>query len=345
MAYRVFVSYSHDDTETVQGIVHVLEENGLRPTWDKDLVWGYGFHEQIRRAIAHAHIFMPIITESSSRRGWVHQEIGYAWALNIPVLPICLDQEPGQMLRELQALIWDGDLDKLRRALSLRNIEGIIRARQQGTHALYECAAFDEDRTALIADWATRVWEIGGAGRVRQKGALSSFHIPTSPVGSQAWQARYGSMHVSEYRCRLLREERLSLQRHAAQAGCSLIIDPTLDYSAYGPAARRVRLRSLLDFLQSDIVADVVIAVHERLDVAQNVIVLGDWWTAESVSAAQGKGYMQTIFTRHAPTVDARQTLFDAELNECLAAMGVSAEHSRAAVIELLQGIIAGIKE
>jgi len=72
--------------------------------WDKTFSYGHGFHEQIKRFIAHAHIFLPVITEASSRRGVVHQEIGYAMALNVPVLPVTVGIIPGEMLQPLHVV-------------------------------------------------------------------------------------------------------------------------------------------------------------------------------------------------------------------------------------------------
>ncbi len=86
-SYRVFISHSHKDRRLVKNIVKALEGNGLKPMWDRNFMSGHGFHEQIKNFIAHAHVFMPFFTEASSKRGWVHQEIGYAMALNVSVLP------------------------------------------------------------------------------------------------------------------------------------------------------------------------------------------------------------------------------------------------------------------
>lgn len=63
----------------------ILEQNGLTPVWDRSFSFGYGFHEQIENYIAHAHVFIPVITAESNKRGWVHQEIGYAKALHVPI--------------------------------------------------------------------------------------------------------------------------------------------------------------------------------------------------------------------------------------------------------------------
>jgi TIR domain len=102
--YRVFISYSHDETKLAQRIAAYLHGNGMLSLWDKDIAPGSGFHDEIKKFINYSHVFLPIITESSSARGWVHQEIGYAMALNIPVLPVTVGRPPGEMLSGLQAI-------------------------------------------------------------------------------------------------------------------------------------------------------------------------------------------------------------------------------------------------
>lgn len=64
---------------------------------DRNFAFGVGFHDQIRRFVEYAHVFMPVITRPScfeqttdiaatqaaeqcqrpGASGWVHQEIGY----------------------------------------------------------------------------------------------------------------------------------------------------------------------------------------------------------------------------------------------------------------------------
>lgn len=90
--YRIFISYSHKDKDRAEKLAKTLKENGLNPIYDKHFEGGFGFTDQIKKFIAHAHVFVPLITKSSSQRGWVHQEIGYAAALNVPIMPIMIDR-------------------------------------------------------------------------------------------------------------------------------------------------------------------------------------------------------------------------------------------------------------
>jgi hypothetical protein len=319
--YRIFISYSHEDRRLAERVVRILEENGLQPMWDEHLQWGGRFSDQIRNLIAFSHAFIPLITESSSKRGWVHQEIGYAMALNVPVLPICLGRLPGEMLSELQATVLDElgkDTEVLRTLLSKRTFESLIRRAQEEHRPLYECADYQEDRTRMMVIYASKILEFGHYGHVYQKGALSSFHIPDRSLSHSVWQARWGSTEVTEYRKRLLRSEREVLEKHARKKGCTLMIDPSLDFEKYGKKARKVRLETLLGFLTSMPRDKIRIAIREGMPKSESLTIVGDWFAAESVSASIGKGYRQTIFTRYAPTVQSKIDEFEEEVNEVI---------------------------
>jgi hypothetical protein len=344
--YRVFISYSHQDAELVDRISSILEENGLLPMLDRSFSSGHGFTNQIRNFISHAHVFMPVITKESSSRGWVHQEIGYAMALNIPVLPISNGQMPGQMIQELQAVRWeDGKYwRKINKPkLDMKVFDSLVRRAQLESQALFECAQYQEERTAMMVAYAKKVLELDAHGHVRQKGALSSFHIPDKPITHPDWDARYGSLKPGDYRCRLQRDERLALEEHARQDGCSLIIKPSLTYSKYGESSRRARLTELLAFLESMPDHLVRVAVSERMPTSSNITMVGNWFLAESVSAAIGGGYQQTIFTRHAPSIQAKLELFDREIGELLKTQPGGAANSRKFVLKSIVSIIKKI--
>jgi len=320
---RVFVSYSREDSELVKKIVKTLEDNGLLPLWDQNFRFGSGFHEQIKKYIAYAHVFMPVLTEGSIRRGWVHQEIGYAMALNIPVLPVTKDQTPGGMLAQLLAVPLSEDKEKLRQQLSEEVFLRIVATAREKTHALFECAELRQDRTQMMIDYTESVLDLGYCGRVRQKGGLSSFHIPDKPVNDEVWRDRYGD-HYDQHRCLRQRKERQALEKHARKEGCMLIVDPYIDFQVYGPKAKAARIRSLMLFLKSadkDLV-DIVVTRPEPRE--HHVTIVGNWFSAEAMSVYPKTGILQTIFTRHGPTVQNRIEAFDEEFGGYLKQQGLT---------------------
>jgi hypothetical protein len=344
--YRVFISYFHEDAELVERISSTLDENGLQPMLDKSFASGHGFTDQIKNFIAHSHVFMPVITKESSSRGWVHQEIGYAMALNIPVLPISNGQMPGQMIQELQAVRWEEGkywrrINKPK--LDMKVFDSLVRRAQLESQALFECAQYHEERTTMIVAYAKKVLELGALGHVRQKGGLSSFHIPDTPITHPDWETRYELLKPGDYRCRLQLEERLALEEHARQSGCSLMIKPSLTYSKYGESARKARLTELLAFLESMPDHLVRVAVSERMPTSANITMVGNWFLAESVSAAIGGGYQQTIFTRHAPSILAKLEMFDREFEELLKMQPGGAANSKRFVLKSIASMIKNI--
>lgn len=340
-AYRVFISYSHDDRDLADRVVAILSDNGLRPVWDRDFEFGRGFHEQIKTRIAHAHVFLPIVTEKSSLRGWVHQEIGFAMALNVPVLPVGRGAIPGQMLEQLLAVRLDRELKAASRQLSHDVFERLVASFRDPSLAHYTCTQLREERAEAMARHAQEVLDVGEFGRVRQLGALSSFHIPDQVISDQVWKERHPPGEFpGEYHCKLQRAERLALDKHARHSGCSLIVNPDV-YGRVGRAPLAARLKPLREFLASMPDELVTVAVDPKLPSAANVTLVGDWFAAESVSMA---GPRQTNFTTHAPSMQSRIQQFDEELHSVLKATKVRPEDSRRIALRKIDRIISSLK-
>ena len=86
-SFRVFVSYSHEDKALAKTAVTRLESLGFHVLWDQRFNPGRSFTEAIKTRIACSHLFLPLLTANSVSRSWVHQEIGYAMGMEVPVLP------------------------------------------------------------------------------------------------------------------------------------------------------------------------------------------------------------------------------------------------------------------
>jgi hypothetical protein len=344
-SYRVFVSYSHGDRDHAETVVDILESNGLRVLWDKHFKYGHGFQKEIRTFIAHAHAFLPLITPGASQRGWVHQEIGYAMALNVPILPVTVDiPRPGEMLADLHAIQVGVDLNGLETELSKKTVADLVAEFRDTKFAQFESAELPEDRARMLAEYTEQAFKLnGGPSLVRQKGALSSFHIPNVPINDAEWRDRWGEVPRSEFLRKQQLRERKAFQRHAEGCGCRIMIDPLISYKAQGPAARLARLTTLLRFLEN---ADdnTHVAIFEEKQYRGNLTIVGDWFAAESVSVSSSKGYRQTIFTRHAPSMVTRIQEFDDEFKIRLAASGWTPGDSRRDAIQLISSRIEQIE-
>jgi len=367
-SYRIFISYSHEDKEIAEILADVIEENGLTLLWDQSLQFGIGFPDQIKSFIAHSHVFIPLITEMSSTRGWVHQEIGYAQALRIPMLPICIGKVPGEMLAALHGVILDPKTDKetikqrLQSALKSHVLERLTGTGGGYHQPLFESASFPEDRAQMMADYASQVFRLFKPGLLRQIGGLSSMHIPSKDINAPVWDERYGGVDRRGFHRKWQRNERLALEKHALGAGYRLIVDPWIKFRDYGPKARIARLQSLLDFLESSDKAPVAEIAFKESDsvkkteenntknksrfptIGHSLTCIGDWFLAESIAGRVGLGYLQTLFTRHPAYIQSRIESFDSEFARLLQMQGWSPESSRDHAIEELATLIMRLK-
>ncbi|MGE5403542.1 MAG: hypothetical protein ACM3PP_01245, partial [Candidatus Saccharibacteria bacterium] len=229
--------------------------------------------------------------------------------------------------------------------LAWRIFDNLINRYREPSFALFQCAELAEDRAIMMERFANHVLNLNEYGLVRQKGGLSSFHIPDKVITDPVWKARYDEGFMkSQYHCRCQRNERIALEKHAAVKGCRLIIDPFIHHKRYSESAELVRVQTLLEFLESMTDDKVEIALNTNMDREESITIVGDWFIAEAVSAGIAQGYRQTIFTRHAPSMRTKIDLFDQEFNELLQQAGWRPEESRQRVIEALKSHIEKLR-
>lgn len=341
---RVFISYSHQDFDLVENLVSILEQEGIMVLWTKKLAGGTGYTEKLKIFIEHAHIFMPVITESSSARGWVHQEIGYALALHIPVFPVTIGKIiPVGMLEFIHAVQLSDDSSILKEQVGYKTLSALLK--EDVLPALYQRAAKVEDRASLMKSYADKVSSLDKFGVVRQKGGLSSFHIPNKHIGHQLWTDRYVPETRGDYHKELQLGERRALQQHADKEGCRLIINPKYAIEGKGPLAARTRIKTMIDFLESMFDEKVVVAIQKESTNTESLTMIGDWFLAESVSFKERDGFTNTFFTRNASEIAKRIQIFDEELNDLLDQWKWTVESSRGNAIEELSRILNDIKD
>ncbi len=340
---RVFISYSRQNKELVNRLDKYLEnECGINVIWDDNLAAGTGFHEQIRDSIASSHIFMPLITKESSQRGWVHQEIGYALALNIPVLPVTTENlDPGGMLQIIHAVKIDENEENLSMFFNKKTFEILLK--NTSAAPIFLCAHLPEERTRMITEYSDKISNIGEFGTVRQKGGLSSFHIPDDCIQKPIWNDRYFPEIKSEYHKRLQRNERLALEKHAINAGYRLIISP--EYVIHGRDKNAIiaRFKTLITFLEKANTEPSVVAIQDVESSRESLTIVGDWFLAESVSFRKSDGFTNTFFTRDAFEIGRRTEDFECELQDLLEQKGCHPEKSRELAIEELKRISKSI--
>jgi hypothetical protein len=349
--FRIFISYSHEDKQLALIASEALSNLGYHPLWDSHIHPGTAFSDAIKGLIHHAHIFMPLITESAAQRPWVHQETGYAMALSIPILPVSVDEVPGQMTADLLALVVKNDFADFKEKISALDLEKLVLGNLKPAFSNIEVSDWAENRTEMLVQHANRVLELKSFGRVRQRASLSSFSIPDKDPSHSIWDQREGNVPRSPFYRNLLRNERRALEAHARTAGCDLIIDPEFCLERNGVAATHTRLCILTQFLESmpDEVEQAPKRQAPKVRVALspqarsgNLTIIGDWFSAESVSPRPGEGHRQTVFNWHAPSVLHVLRQFDEEFSDLMRESGVQPENSRQHAIDRIRQILAG---
>lgn len=364
--YRIFISYSSKDKDQKDILTKVLENNGLCPVSNSEFSLGHGFLDQIKKFISHAHVFMPVISRSSNKSSWVHEEIGLAIAHNIPVLPIVIEKKslPKDMIQEFQAIkskLKTKDSKKLTRRknrlskrLTWNEIDRLVKSSERGLRRpIYECAYLHLERTLMLVKYASDVENFFRQEPkfYRQSGGLSSFHIPNSSPDGEEFRLRYfgGNERVDTLN-QNLREERIIFEKFAREWGFKIIIDLDLEFEESKENAliiRNSRLKTLLKFFEglpqspskSDSKFEVLI--DKNLDKRRNVIIVGDLFLAESLAGYQGQGLKQTMFTRHAATIKKQIELFDTRFEELKNEQSedTSVEHAKAEIVKRLKKI------
>lgn len=370
--YRVFVSYAHEDIAIAREMAKHFSGLGLINMWDQAIVPGQPFTEEIKKAISRSHLFVPLITPTSIRKPWVHQETGYAMGMGVPLLPAAVGELPGQMIEQLQALSIGSDLAEL----SAERIDALTEATagrlaadlaEKLTGDLIESRVLNsrlsspsfftidhpERRTELICEYTREVRELlrhlpdcrGAAGehlRLRHSGAFSSFSLPDAPPDDPIWFEHGGLVPGSAYYYELLWEERKALEQYARDWGCDLMIDPAIGLKGNDIPARIVRLGVLADFLRRSDDAGLRVLIKPMAEPG-NVIIVGDWFYAESLAPKKGAGYRQTSFTWHAPTVLNRVRRFRERFDRFAGEPGKEGVSSRVAAIGKIEKIIESL--
>ena len=67
----IFVSYDSEDADRITSLVSILEAEGWRVWWDRDLVVGPRFDEEIENALNEAQCVVVAWSRNSIRSRWV----------------------------------------------------------------------------------------------------------------------------------------------------------------------------------------------------------------------------------------------------------------------------------
>ena len=336
--YRVFMSCRREDRAAADGVTAYLRELGLRPFSSADIMVGESYSQGVREHILSAHVFMPLMTAGSMHRPWIHQETGFAMGSAVAVLPILLKNEPipAELASQFHGVQIAGDMSDIHEYLTVERFEKLAAASGDPEFANYQTAADPDRRFELLIRRAEKVHRWGYRGRVRESYLLSSFSFPDAPVDSVEWDRCEGKVKKPIRLRRLYRELRRSLEQHAREEGCDLLLYPQGALDISDIESWRHRLDVLRDFVKSMPKDKVRLAFRPRPAYSHQLIV-GDWFAARCIGGAPGV-YPETMITKHSFVVLDRISRFEAELEQY--APGSDAQpFDREASLAVLDGI------
>lgn len=335
---RVFFSYSHEDKDLASSLVEALREHGLDVHWDVDLPVGQHFVKSIVEGIEHAHLLIPLVTENSNGQAWVHEEIGYGTALEIPVLPIAVGQDPSALAADIQAVKVDADLSGFEAQLQKANLRSIVLERAGGRMRV-ELATYPEQRTELMTRKAKELWNRGTPVLLRKRSAQSCFGIPDRPPwDDEAWTGYAGDKELSELRRQMLRNERRAMEKHAREAGCKLLLHGGFAERSLLPAQWAYRVKTLIASLERLPAGKVQVAFLDTQP-SGTYTLLGNWYAAESL-AHYPDGFRGTMVTAHGPTVLQKVEEYDRAFRDACDGNPLSTEEA----VEVLRGLLEQVQ-
>ena len=90
MAHKIFLSYATGDESHIKELYDALKKlrkiNVYIPEWDRDIDVNY--ESKVKEGINSCSAVIVLLTYNSTNTIWLNQEIGYATAKNIPIIPI-----------------------------------------------------------------------------------------------------------------------------------------------------------------------------------------------------------------------------------------------------------------
>ncbi len=106
---RVFISHSVKNYDIAKKLKDHLKRYNLSCfVAHKDIEPAKQWQQEIKKALNSMEIMFCLITENSCKSLWVNQEIGFALARNIPIIPIKLgNYDPKGFISEIQAMSLD----------------------------------------------------------------------------------------------------------------------------------------------------------------------------------------------------------------------------------------------
>ena len=106
---RIFISHSAKNYKTAKKLKELFIDSGISCfAAHKDIEPTKPWQLEIKKALNSMEVMICLITKNACESWWVNQEIGFALAQDIPIIPIKLDEhDPKGFISEIQAMSLD----------------------------------------------------------------------------------------------------------------------------------------------------------------------------------------------------------------------------------------------
>lgn len=89
MAAKAFWSYAREDEAFVHQLSAILAAKGIESfLYDRDIRLGEHWQDRIRQELERADLCIAVLSPASRRSNQFLMEVGAAWAMNKPLVPI-----------------------------------------------------------------------------------------------------------------------------------------------------------------------------------------------------------------------------------------------------------------
>ena len=118
---RVFISHSSNDKEMASEMADYIERVGMKAFLAHiDIEGGAKWKESLHKEITECDMLVALVTPNFYKSEYTCQEVGAAWALKKPVLPVCNEAIPNGFIGERQGTKYD-------KVWTLNTAESILR--------------------------------------------------------------------------------------------------------------------------------------------------------------------------------------------------------------------------
>ena len=106
--YLIFLSHKVEVKKEVQALKEGLEFYGVEAfVAHSDIDPGTEWQDEILAALHDMKAFVPILTKGFRDSHWTDQEVGYAVAADVPIIPLRIDLDPYGFMGKYQGLSCD----------------------------------------------------------------------------------------------------------------------------------------------------------------------------------------------------------------------------------------------